>query len=211
VRIEGGGYDMADVESVGAGFGIDGDAMLHAIKTRRSIRRYRKDCPERALLEKVLEAGRFSPTGSNAQNVSYIVFTERTEELRALAMAELREYARDEESFASVFPPPMSRERMDLADDDFLFKGAPALILTLSPNPVNASIASANMELQAAAMGLGVLYVGFFTRLAAKSAALREYLGLAEQEQLVTCLALGWPELRYLRTVPRKKAKVSWR
>lgn len=211
VRLEGGGYDMADVESVGAGFGIDGDAMLHAIKTRRSVRRYREDCPERALLEKVLEAGRFSPTGSNAQNVSYIVFTEKTEELRSLAMEELRRYGQSDESFAQVFPPPMSRSRMYMEDDDFLFKGAPALILTVSPNAVNASIASANMELQAVSMGLGMLYVGYFTRLAAKSPALREYLGLAEQDQVVTCLALGWPDVRYRRSVPRKKAQVSWR
>ena len=211
VRFEGARYDMADVEPVGAGFGIDANTMLHAIKTRRSIRQFRPECPTRAELETVLEAGRFSPTGSNAQNVSYIVFTEKTAELNALAMGEMRKLRESEEAFYAVFPPPMSLDRVHFDDDDFLFKGAPALILTVSPSAVNASIASANMELEAAALGLGALYVGFFTRLAEKNAAIRAYLGLEEREQAVTCLALGYPAVEYLRTVPRKKAHVQWR
>lgn len=211
VRFEGVRYDMADVEDVAGGFGIDGKAMLHAIKTRRSIRQFAPACPTRAELETVLEAGRFSPTGSNAQNVSYIVFTEKTAELNALAMGEMRKLRESEEAFYAVFPPPMSLSRVNFDDDNFLFKGAPALILTVSPSAVNASLAAAAMELEAAALGLGALYVGFFVRLAEKVPALREYLGLAERDQVVTCLALGYPAVRYLRTVPRKKAHIQWR
>lgn len=211
VRIEGDTYDMLDVEPVGTGFGITAEAFLHAVKTRRSIRQFRAECPDRAQLEAVLEAGRFSPTASNAQNVSYIVFTEGTEALRALAMAELRRLKDDEAAFYRVFPPPMSLSRVHFEDDDFLFKGAPAVILTVSPHAVNAAIASCSMEMEAAALGLGALYVGFFTRLAAHSEALRRHLGLGAEDKVVTCLALGYPAVRYLRTVPRKKAKIDWR
>ncbi|MDD5886188.1 MAG: hypothetical protein PUC71_01525, partial [Oscillospiraceae bacterium] len=41
---------------------------------------------------------------------------------------------------------------------------APAVIFVISENPVNASLASANMETMAESMGLGVLYVGLFVR-----------------------------------------------
>ena len=211
VRIEGGGYDMRDVEPVGPGFGITAEAMLHAIKTRRSIRHFKRACPSEQELHMLLEAGRFSPTASNAQNVSYMVFTRETEALRALAMRELRSLRDDEAAFYRVFPPPMSLSRVHFEDDDFLFKGAPAVILTLSPHPVNAAIASCNMEMQAAAMGLGALYVGFFTRLAETSQALRDFLALRAEDHVVTCLALGYPDVRYLRTPPRKKAQVQWR
>ena len=210
VRFEGACYDMADVEPVGKGFGIDGAAMLHAVKTRRSVRRFARECPTREELETVLEAGRFSPTASNAENVSYIVFTEKTEELRELAIRELRKLRDDEDAFYAVFPPPMSLDRVNFDDDDFFFKGAPAVILTVSPHAVNAALASAAMELEAAALGLGALYVGFFTRIAEKNAVVREYLGLAEKDRLVTCLALGYPDVHYLRTVHRKKAQVRW-
>ena len=59
-------YDMADVENLAEGFGIDSRTMLHAIKVRRSIRRFKKQGVDRAVLETLLEAGRFSPTASNA-------------------------------------------------------------------------------------------------------------------------------------------------
>ena len=211
VRFEGDGYDMSDVESVGAGFGIDAETMLHAIRTRRSVRHFTDEKPDRSVLEQILEAGRFSPTASNAQNVSYMVFLEETEELSRIAMEELRSYRYDPEGFAAVFPPPMTTRRIDFDSDSFLFKGAPAVILTLSPHTVNAAIASASMELMAASLGLGALYVGFFTRLAEKNARLRSYLGLQDSDRVVTCLALGFPDVRYRRTVPRRKAKTVWR
>lgn len=211
VSFRGEEYDMADVESVGEGFGIDSNTMLHAIKTRRSIRQFKKQRVDRAILETVLEAGRFSPTASNAQNVRYIVFNEETEELRRISMEELRSYEHDEEAFRKVFPPPFSRDRMDFANDDFLFKGAPVIILTVSPSAVNGTIAAANMELQAVAEGLGMLYVGFFVRMAAQSRRIRSFLGLDEDEQVVNCLCFGWPDVEYQRTVPRKKLNAKWR
>ncbi len=211
VRIEGGGYDMADVEPVGTGFGIDPETLLHAIRTRRSIRHFTTERPTRDQLRAILEAGRFSPTASNAQNVSYIVFDEQTEALRALAMRELRKLRESEEAFYAVFPPPMSLSRVNFDDDDFLFKGAPCVILNVSPHAVNAALAAASMEMETAALGLGALYVGFFTRLAAKSPALRDFLGLGAEDQVVTCLAVGCPAVEYLRTVPRKKAEIDWR
>ena len=211
VSFQGDKYGENDVEPMGAGFGIDSDTMLHAIKARRSIRQYKKQPVEREVLEKILEAGRFSPTASNRQNVRYIVFSAETEKLRELAMAELRSYEHDEEAFAKVFPPPMSRDRMDFSDDNFLFKGAPVVIMTVSPHTVNATIAAANMELQAVSMGLGMLYVGFFVRMAAISKPLREFMGLAEDEQLVNCLCFGWPDVKYQRTVPRIKLDAQWR
>ena len=204
-------YGENDVEPIGAGFGIDSDTMLHAIKSRRSIRQFKKQTVDRELIEKILEAGRFSPTASNAQNVSYIVFSEETEKLRALAMEEMRKCRDDDEAFARIFPPPMSRDRMDFDNDDFLFKGAPVVILTVSPSVVNGTIAAANMELQGVAQGLGMLYVGFFVRMAAGSKPIRDFLGLEEKDQVVNCLCFGWPDVEYQRTVPRKKLNAKWR
>jgi len=211
VSFGGENYDMSDVEPVGAGFGIDSNTMLHAIKTRRSVRHFKKECPDRAVLEKVLEAGRFSPTASNSQNVSYMVFTEKTDELAALLIEELRKLEGDEEAFYKLFEPPMSLDRVDFRDDDFILKGAPAVILTISPHPVNAAIASCNMEMEAAALGLGALYVGYFTLMARRNQRLRDYLGLDAKDRVITCLALGWPDVEYRRTVPRRKANVEWR
>lgn len=46
---------------------------LEAILTRRSTRKYKDDIPDRKLIEKVIEAGRYAPSGSNSQNTHFIV------------------------------------------------------------------------------------------------------------------------------------------
>ncbi len=40
---------------------------IEAILTRRSTRRYSGEMPERAIVEKVIEAGRYAPSGGNNQ------------------------------------------------------------------------------------------------------------------------------------------------
>lgn len=204
-------YGENDVEDIGGGFGIGPETMLHAIKSRRSIRQYKKEALSKKELELILEAGRFSPTASNTQNVRYIVFSEETEQLRALAMEEMRRCEHDEEAFNKVFPPPFSRSRIDFSNDDFLFKGAPNVVVVVCPHQVNAAIASANMELMAASMGLGMLYVGFFVRLAAQSQKLRDFMGLDAEDYVATCLCFGRPDVKYQRSVPRKKLNANWR
>jgi len=210
VSIEGDGYEMEGVEPVGSGFGIDGDVMLHAIKTRRSIRHFKDKAVDRALLERIIEAGRFSPTASNAQNVSYMVFPD-AKPLNDIGMAELRRFRDNDTAFHELFPSPFSKSRVRFDEDDFLFKGGRAAILTVSPHAVNAAIATANMELEAVSLGLGALYVGYFVRLAEKCPALRRHLGLKEGDNIVTCLVLGWPDVTFLRTPPRRRAEVIWR
>ena len=52
------------------------DAM-EAILTRRSTRKMKPDLPPRELIEKVIEAGRAAPSGSNSQTTHLIVITSR--------------------------------------------------------------------------------------------------------------------------------------
>ena len=190
-------------------FTISPEVLLNVMKFRRSIRQFRDEPVEREKLERLLEAGRFSPTGSNAQNVSYRVISDKIVEFRDLSMKEFRQY-REPELFAELFPPPMTPDRVNFDDDDFLFKGGHAVILTISPSAVNAALASAYMELLAHTMGLGVVYVGFFTRLAAVNGPVREWLNLQKEDQVVTALSIGYPNVGYKRTVPRKKADACW-
>ena len=49
------------------------DDLLQIMKTRRSIRRYKETDVSDELLEKIMEAGRWSPSGDNAQPWRFIV------------------------------------------------------------------------------------------------------------------------------------------
>ena len=51
---------------------------IEAIMTRRSTRRYKSEMLGKDLIGKVIEAGRYSPSGSNSQSTHFIVFTDRS-------------------------------------------------------------------------------------------------------------------------------------
>ena len=189
------GYDMSEVIPYEPGkFGLDAEILLNTIKFRRSVRHFSTRQVEKEVLEKIIEAGRFTPTGSNRQNVRYIVVEKDIPVLHAAAA----------ETFRTVY-------HQENVPEGFFFHGAPVLILAISEGELNGALASMSMELMAEALGLGTLYVGLFARPANQDPALRSLLGLEENENIVTCLAMGYPEVQYLRTVPRKKAGVSWR
>jgi hypothetical protein len=67
------------------------------------------------------------------------------------------------------------------------------------------------MELMTNALGLGTFFSGFFTLAAEGNESIRELLQIDENKQIVTCMIIGYPNVKYARTVPRKNADISWK
>ena len=106
---------------------LDPGELLKAIQTRRSIRQFTKRRVEPELIAQIIEAGRLTPTGGNAQNVSFIVLNDRLESAEKLAVG----------LFRRLLPlmklvNPLAR-RMSI-DDHFFFKKAPAAIVIVAPS-----------------------------------------------------------------------------
>lgn len=177
--------------------------LLDAIKTRRSIRQFtgRQVPPE--VLAQILEAGRLTPTGGNAQDVSFVVLTGGMDRAEALAVRLFRRLL----PLMKLVNPVARRTNID---DHFFFKQAPAAIAVVSPSQVNGALAAADMALMAEANGLGVLYSGFFAMAANRSRSLRKLLGLGRGEKVVTTLVLGYSAVTYHRTAPKEAATVRW-
>ena len=175
--------------------------MMH-LKFRRSVRFYKDTQVEKEKLEKIIEAGRLTPTASNAQNVRYIIVQNGINEIEDAVIAQYK----NKVGFSSTYSFPPDRFKRG-----FLFHHAPVIILVVSPSEINACLAAMNMELMAEALGLGTVYVGLFTRPANINKELRASLGVAEGENIAACLALGYPAVTYKRSAPRKKANVIWR
>ena len=93
--------------------------------------------------------------------------------------------------------------------DDFLFKGAPLVIVVSSKSEVNAGLASSYMELMAESLGLGVLYSGFFVICAKLNAKIKGLLALPKGDRVVSCMVIGYPNVKYQRIVPRRELKVK--
>ena len=93
---------------------------------------------------------------------------------------------------------------------DELFFDVGTAIVVSSDSPQAALIAAAHMETMGYSLGLGMVYSGFTTRAIEHSAKLQEYLGLKEGYRVWAVMAIGYPKVKYQRTVPRKKADVLW-
>ncbi len=184
---------------------LNAESLKAHLKLRRSVRQYQRKPVEREKLEKIIEAGRLTPSGSNLQNVRYIVVQNGIDELEGEIIAQYKELGQQ-----TGLPdgPDMGKYKLKRG---FLFHGAPAVILIVSENSTNACLASMSMELMDEALGSGTLYVGLFTRPANQNEALRKSLGLAENENIVVRLALGYPAVTYLRSAPKKPANIVWR
>ncbi len=190
-------------------FDIDAETFLNKIKFRRSIRKFKAQEVEREKLEQIIEAGRFTPTGSNKQNVRYVVMEDPAEKIEPLAIktfGKLMGLAKFAGKFVKL---PIDVDRFDVSRG-FFFHDAPVAIFVISESPVNGSLAAANMGTMAEAQGLGLFYVGLFVRAAKRNKKIRKQLNMTKKEQLVTVIALGYPAVKYRRTVPRKPAVVEW-
>ena len=56
------------------------------MRSRRSVRHFTERSVEPEKIERILEAGRYSPTGSNRQDVSYVILGSRQKEAEAICV-----------------------------------------------------------------------------------------------------------------------------
>ena len=66
------------------------------------------------------------------------------------------------------------------------------------------------MEFMAEAYGLGVLYSGYFTIAANHSREIKKALGMPRGKKAVATLVLGYPAVKYQRSVPREKTDTKY-
>ena len=184
---------------------LDSDTLLLAMRSRRTIRRFTPQPVEEEKVRKILEAGRYSPTGGNFQGVSFTILGSRQAAAEAICVDIFRNG--DE---LGAGPAAFLRQIDVRITDDFFFKGAPLVIVVSGADDVNPALASTYMELMAESLGLGVLYSGFFCECARISEGLRELLELPEGHKVVTCMVVGYPSVKYQRIVPRKELKVKY-
>ncbi|MGL4344974.1 MAG: nitroreductase family protein [Cellulosilyticaceae bacterium] len=182
---------------------LNPQALLRALKTRRSIRHFKDREISDEIIQQIIEAGRITPTAKNAQDVSFVVLGEGKAQYEAIAVKFFRR-------LKPIVSLVMKSAKAVEIDKDFFFKGADKVILVVTKDEVSGSLAAANMALMAEASGLGVLYSGFFAAVANRSPKLRRALGFENKEHVVTALVLGYPAVKYKRTAQKESANVKY-
>ena len=196
------GFDDIPVEKNGEAK-LDPDTVLDTIRFRRSIRQFKDKEIPRDVLQKIIEAGRITHTGANAQDASFTVLESKKDEAEKIAVNLFRTGKKFAEKFSAML------RRTDISDNFFFF-GAPTVIVVSSKSQTNGILAAANMEFVAEACGLGVLYSGFFTMCVNHLPKLKKLLGLPQGKKAATTLVIGYPNVKYQRSAPRENADVKY-
>lgn len=197
------GYDISDCDNFGSMRDFDSDKLLLAMKSRRSVRQFKSVPVEKEKIDRIIEAGRYCPTGTNSQDIHYTVITESLDEIQANAVELFRILKKGASPIAKYI------SGMTIGDD-FFFKGAPLVIIVSGKSKTNACLTSSYMELMAANLGLGVFYSGFFVGVTKLSGKVKKQLNIPKGFTPYTCLIIGYPDVSYKRIPPRKKANVKY-
>lgn len=141
--------------------------VLEAIGTRRSIRRYKANPVPEEELEKILEAGRWAPSASNAQPWKFIVISDP--EVRRMV------------GRLFLFGP-------------FLAEAPVGIAVVVDPRgsscPVqDGTLATYAMMMAAHSLGLGTCWINP----AANEDRVKELLGIPQDKRIICVISLGYP------------------
>ena len=172
---------------------------LEAIKTRRSTRKFKARAVEMEKLQQIVEAGRFGPTGGNAQGNHFFVISNATALMMlkdmvqtAFAKMELRD-----DLYKSLKNSIMLSQKGNYS---FSYN-APVLIVVANKkdygnNMADVACAVENMMLAANELDLGSCYINQLKWLN-EEPSIRGYLGtlgLKDDERVFASVAIGYAD-----------------
>ena len=153
--------------------------VFECIRRRRTIREYKKDPIPEDVLEKILQAGRWSPSSSNSQPWHFIVVKD---------------------------PNTLSELGRIATQGPFISDAALAIVIVMenAPRPqLDAGRAIQQMELVAWSEGLGTCFVG--VRIEEQQIEVKELLNIPSDLELITIMPYGYRSTSVDRVgTPRK-------
>jgi nitroreductase len=146
--------------------------VLEAIKTRRSVRRFKKERVPPNLLKEVLEAARWAPSARNSQPWRFIIIVD--EDLK-------------------------KRVANATTAGKFLAEAPLGIAVTINTRATrhpaeDGAAATMNILLAAHALGLGACWIGSYS--SSYEEEVKRILGVPEGWALLSIIALGYPDER---------------
>ena len=192
------------------------DAIV-AILTRRSTRKFDNKIPDNEMIQKVVNAGRYAPSGANSQTSHFIVITNKEvlKEIAELVQGEFAKMEISEDMYVSLKGSINASKK-----GDYVFHyNAPVLIVIANKKGYGNAIADSscaleNMMIAANAFDLGSCWINQLHWLD-DNERIRTFLegyGLKKDETITGGLALGFSEngLPNRKPLDRKGNVVTW-
>ncbi|WP_163352875.1 nitroreductase family protein [Desulfovibrio sp. JC010] len=188
------------------------DAVEGLIKSRRSIRKFKKKPITATEIGELIHISAYAPSGHNAQPVSWTVLDtpKKVHELGEVVVEWMQEMVRQKNPLA---------EKLFLAGlvnawkkgNDVICRNAPAIAVAWAPKlgitpQADTVIATNTLELAAHARGYGTCWAGYVVLAAAYSPKVLDFLGIPEGHMAHGALFLGHPAVKYRAIPPRHEA-----
>jgi nitroreductase len=208
--------------------------LLNLIKARRSIRNFKSEPIPEDLWYKLIEAGKYSPTGHNDQLVNFTIL--RDPELLKKFSDEItkgfielskiyaergkwKEYRKSiEKSDRKIIEGTLpyisdTLKGIERGEDFWRWNGELIIIhaskktSTLIPD---CSVAASNIMLAAESLGLGTCSLGIATTAVNTFENVAKVIQFPQNHVVGYTLAVGFPKVKYYRIPLRESAKVKW-
>jgi nitroreductase/NAD-dependent dihydropyrimidine dehydrogenase PreA subunit len=220
----------------GPGPAADPEQLMLLLRERRSVRSYLDKPVPQKVLERIIEAGRYAPTGTNSQNVHYVVLTvpAQIDQLRGMVISfymrifklirwklsafllSLFAGRRIVEKLRESIPKLEHVKGLMDQGEDCLFYHAPAVMVVHAESwdtcsPFNCAVALYHCSLMAHTLGIGCCFNGYLEGAINNDRKIKRWLGIPRDHRCYAAMTLGYQKTRYQRLVERDPAQVKWR
>ena len=189
----------------------------HFLRSRRSIRAYRKKPVPREEISRLIETARYAPSGHNSQCAEWLVLSDRDElhRLSEVVAEWMRWMIKKIPEIAQLMHMDRVVARWE-AGKDVILRDAPTVIVAHAEQdnrmaPATCTIALAYLELAATSMGLGCCWAGYFMAAATGFPPMIEALPLPQGHQCFGAMMVGYPKVAYHRLPMRNAPSITWR
>lgn len=190
------------------------EQMALFMRGRRSIRRYKDENADPALIRKLLNTIANAPSGVNKRELTFTLIDDkavmsrfRDKVLTALVAAAAA--SRIPKHFTYLLEAPSAYYEHKI---DIIFRGAPHALIVSAPHDApcpneDVTLALAYFELLAQSAGLGTVWCGIFKMALEVLPEMKVSIGLPPRHRYYTML-FGIPAIHYPRTVQRDDSAI---
>lgn len=190
-----------------------------SIITRRSTRKYLDKEVSQELLEKIIETGRYAPSGGNSQSNHFLVIQNKQIIDHLVKMVE-RAFSQMEIT-ENMYRSLQNSINLSKKGGYVFCYNAPVLIIVANKkdygnNQADCALALENMMLEANELDLGSCYINQLKWLNEDKKILSylQSLGMNEDERVYGSLIVGYPDTNdgkpLRKALPRKGNEVTW-
>ena len=194
---------------------IDPENLGYYMKTRRSVRHFRKDPVPKETITRILDITRYAPSAGNGQPVRWIVVYDpaRVQKIAGLTVEWMRTLLDSSHPLREYIPVLISAFEHGR---DVICRGAPHLLVSHIPadNPVttvDATIAMTYFDTAAPAFGVGTCWAGFVAMAASSYGPLIREIGIPDGRRCGYVMMFGHPQYKIHGIPRRNRVEAEWK